>query len=176
MVTGPWESIATFLYSRILNFSMVLTKNKFPSGNFLNFCTVIIGLSWALYSELSIGGIGFYNFTMSFQSKSFRIRGGCHFMIEKNMYIHSLFNTFSCDPNPNMIFFLSLFYFFFNIDTCLLQAIEVWCTFLSSICSTNWPITARLSGVMWPDVSLFPWVTWPRGCHSETTWNIWKSS
>ncbi len=40
MVTGPWGSTATFLYSRIWNFSTVLTKNKFPGRNFLNLCTV----------------------------------------------------------------------------------------------------------------------------------------
>ena len=40
MVTGPWGSIATFLYSRIWNFSTVLTKNKFPGGKFLNLSTV----------------------------------------------------------------------------------------------------------------------------------------
>ncbi len=40
MVTGPWGSIATFLYSRIWNLSTVLTKNKFPGGNFLNLSTV----------------------------------------------------------------------------------------------------------------------------------------
>ncbi len=43
MVTGPWGSIATFLYSRILNFSTVLAKNKFPGGNFLYLCTVHSG-------------------------------------------------------------------------------------------------------------------------------------
>ena len=41
MVTGPWGSIATFLDSRIWNFSTVLTKNKFPCGNFLNLHTVV---------------------------------------------------------------------------------------------------------------------------------------
>ncbi len=42
MVTGPWGSIATFLYSRILNFSTVLTKNKFLGGKFLNLSTVYV--------------------------------------------------------------------------------------------------------------------------------------
>ncbi len=40
MVTGPWGSIATFIYFRIWNFSTVLTKNKFPGGKFLNLSTV----------------------------------------------------------------------------------------------------------------------------------------
>ncbi len=40
MVTGPWGSIATFLYFRFWNFSTVLTKNKFPGGKFLNLSTV----------------------------------------------------------------------------------------------------------------------------------------
>ena len=40
MVTGPWGSIATFLYSRIWNFPTVLTKNKFPGGKYLNLSTV----------------------------------------------------------------------------------------------------------------------------------------
>ncbi len=40
MVTGPQRSIATFLYFRIWNFSTVLTKNKFPGGNFFNLHTV----------------------------------------------------------------------------------------------------------------------------------------
>ena len=49
MVTGPWASIATILYSRIWNFSTVSTKNKFPGGNFLNLHTVdgyIIIMLW----------------------------------------------------------------------------------------------------------------------------------
>ncbi len=41
MVTGLWESIATFLYSRIWIFSTVLTKDMFPGGNFLSLHTVI---------------------------------------------------------------------------------------------------------------------------------------
>ncbi len=41
MVTRPWRSIATFLYSRIGNFSTVLTKNKFMGRNFLNLHTVL---------------------------------------------------------------------------------------------------------------------------------------
>ncbi len=44
MVTGPWGSIATFLYSRIWNFSTVLTKTKFPGGKFLNLSTVRVNL------------------------------------------------------------------------------------------------------------------------------------
>ncbi len=40
MVTVPWGSIATFLYSRIMNISTVLAKNEFPGGNFLNLHTV----------------------------------------------------------------------------------------------------------------------------------------
>ncbi len=40
MVKGPLGSIVTFLYSRIWNFITVLTKKKFPGGNFLNLHTV----------------------------------------------------------------------------------------------------------------------------------------
>ena len=40
MVKGPLGSILTFLYSRIWNFFTMLTKKKFPSGNFLNLHTV----------------------------------------------------------------------------------------------------------------------------------------
>ena len=40
MVIVPWGSIATFLYSRIWNFSTVLAENKFLGGNFLNLHTV----------------------------------------------------------------------------------------------------------------------------------------
>ncbi len=40
MVTVPWGSIATFHYSRIWNFSAVLTIKKFLGGNLLNLHTV----------------------------------------------------------------------------------------------------------------------------------------